>query len=90
MGEVIRVRLPKEGEVFGIVVRRLGASRMKVDCFDDTKRLCRTPGKIKRRLRIRVGDLVIVKPWDFQNEKADVIWRYTKSQAAWLKRKGYY
>ncbi|MFQ6052327.1 MAG: translation initiation factor eIF-1A [Candidatus Hydrothermarchaeota archaeon] len=90
MEEVIRARLPKEEEVFGIVVQMLGASRIKVDCFDDTKRLCRIPGKMRRRIRIREGDLVIVKPWDFQNDKADVVWRYTKSEAAWLKRKGYY
>jgi translation initiation factor 1A len=31
---------------------------------------------------------VILRPWDFQDEKADIVWRYTKTQAQWLSRKG--
>ena len=51
------------------------------------KRLARIPGKMKRRMWIREGDLVIVKPWDFQNDKSDIVWRYTKTQAEYLSRK---
>jgi translation initiation factor 1A len=42
---------------------------------------------MKRRMWIREGDLVIVKPWEFQNDKADVVWRYTKTQAEYLSRR---
>ena len=39
---------------------------------------------------IREGDVVLVKPWDFQSDqKADVIWRYTRTESNWLERKGY-
>ncbi len=87
--EVVRVRLPKEGEVFGFVFQMLGSNRIKVNCMDGMERICRIPGKLKKRIWIREGDLVIVKPWEFQHEKADVIWRYTRPQAAWLKKRGY-
>ena len=30
---------------------------------------------------------VIVKPWEFQQDKADVVWRYTKTQAEYLSRR---
>ena len=52
--------------------------------------MTRIPGKMKKRIWIREGDVILVKPWDFQSdEKADVIWRYTKTKSNWLERKGY-
>ncbi len=88
-GEYVRVRLPdrKLGELFGIADQLMGGSRLSVMCEDGQKRLARIPGKMKRRMWIREGDLVIIKPWDFQDEKADVVWRYTKTQAQWLSRR---
>jgi translation initiation factor 1A len=59
----------------------LGANRIVVQCVDGVTRMCRIPGKIKKRVWIREGDTVIVVPWEFQTEKADVIWRYTGPQA---------
>jgi hypothetical protein len=32
--------------------------------------------------------LIIVQPWDFQDAKADVRMRYTKTQSIYLSRKG--
>ena len=51
--------------------------------------MARIPGKMKKRIWIREGDVVIIVPWDFQNDKADVIWRYTGPQVDWLQRKGF-
>lgn len=87
--EYIRVRLPKknEGELFGIADQLLGASHLKVMCSDGKSRMCRIPGKMKRRMWIREGDLVIVKPWSFQDDKGDIVWRYTKTQAGYLSRR---
>jgi len=45
---------------------------------------------MRRRIWVRVGDLVLIKPWEVQsNERGDVIWMYKKNQADWLRRKGY-
>lgn len=86
----IRVRLPKDrkGEIFGIADQLLGASHIKVMCADGKSRMTRIPGKLRRRMWIREGDLVIIKPWSFQDEKADVVYRYTKTQSTYLSRKG--
>jgi translation initiation factor 1A len=85
-----RVRLPRKGEVLGVVIGMMGASRMLVDCLDGKERLCRIPGKIKRFVWVRDGDVVLVKPWTVEpDKKADLVWRYTRLQADWLKREGH-
>jgi translation initiation factor 1A len=87
--QFVRVRLPrkKEGEIFAIADQLLGASRIKVMCADGKSRMGRIPGKIKKRMWIREGDLLIVRPWEFQDDKADIKYRYTKTQSSYLKRR---
>lgn len=75
-----------KGEMFAIVDKILGGSRMIVMCADGKSRMARIPGKIKRRMWIKEGDLVIIRPWEFQDEKADVIYRYTRTQASHLSK----
>jgi translation initiation factor 1A len=88
--EVIRVRTPKEGEILGIVLALLGGGRMEVSCNDGNTRICRIPGRMRRRMWVKPGNIVLVKPWIVQeNERADVIWKYTRAQTAWLQRKGF-
>ena len=86
--EISRVILPNpnKGEMFGIVEKLLGSSRLTVMCADGKTRTGRIPGKIRKRMWMREGDLVIVKPWSFQDERADVNFRYTKTQATYLSR----
>jgi translation initiation factor 1A len=87
--ELRRLKMPKDNEVFGIVERMLGASRMEVHCKDDKMRICRIPGKIRRRIWIKAGDVVLVKPWSVQgDEKGDIMWRYTRPQVSRLINKG--
>jgi len=88
--DYVRVRTPKRerGEIFAIAEQLLGASKIRVVCADGKTRLGRIPGKLRRRMWIREGDLLIVVPWEFQDEKADVVWRYTKTQATYLSRQG--
>ncbi|MDR0522908.1 MAG: translation initiation factor eIF-1A [Candidatus Methanoplasma sp.] len=88
--DVSRVRLPniKEGEMFGIAEQLLGASKIRVICEDGESRTGRIPGKIKKRMWIREGDLLIVSLWDFQPDKCDIRFRYTRTQAVNLSRRG--
>ncbi len=88
--EMQNIVLPATSDVLGVAVKFLGFDRVMVKCQDGHERLCRIRGKIKRRVWIREGDIVLVSPWDFQTEsKGDVIWRYTRAQAEWLRKKGY-
>ncbi len=86
-----KVRLPhrNEFEMFGVVTQRQGASQIKVQCEDGLERSCRITGKMRKRAWIRDNDLVIVRIWDFQPSKADIVWRYLGFQMEHLKRKGF-
>jgi len=89
-GELSEMMLPSANDILGIAVKLLGFDRVLVKCQDGHERLCRIRGKMKRRVWIRQGDVVLVSPWDFQTDKrGDLIWRYTKAQAEILRRKGY-
>ncbi|NIO36380.1 translation initiation factor eIF-1A [Candidatus Bathyarchaeota archaeon] len=82
--------LPEANDVIGIARKMLGFDRVLVRCQDGKQRLCRIRGKMKRRMWIRKGDVVLISPWDFQSdERGDVIWRYKKNQKDWLRRNGY-
>ena len=86
----IRVPLPnrKVNEMFAIADQILGGRRVRAVCEDGDSRLARIPGKMRRRQWVREGDLIVVQPWDFQDEKANVVMRYTKTQSLYLSRKG--
>jgi len=84
----VRIRLKRPDEIFGVVEQLLGGARMRVRCEDGKERLTRVPGKIRRRIWVRQGDVLLIKPWDVENEKADVAFRYTRVQVDHMKRKG--
>ncbi len=91
---VTRVKFPsrKLGEMFGRVVGVFGNDRMEVFCEDGKHRIGRIRGKIKKRVWIRIADLVIVNPWDWETEtdekmgKCEITWRYMKHEISWLER----
>ncbi len=88
-GQLNEMTYPGQGEILGVVTKLLGFDRIMVKCQEGNERLCRIRGKMKRRVWIREGDIVIVSPWDFQSDKrGDVVWRYTHAQSDLLRRKG--
>jgi len=83
------LRTPEDDEVFAEVTEMLGANRVKVRCDDGTERTARIPGRMQKRTWIREGDLVLVSPWDWQDEKADVEHRYESQDADRLRDEGH-
>ena len=87
--EIRRTRLPRDNQTLGICEQRLGGSRMKVRCMDGKTRICRIPGRLKRRLWVREGDTLLIEPWEFTGDaKGDVIFKYRPIQVNFLKKKG--
>ena len=92
--EVTRVKFPyrRNGEMFARVVDIYGNERMQVFCEDGKHRIGRIRGKIKKRVWVRKGDLVIINPWEFETEvkdklgKCEISWRYMRHEIAWLER----
>ncbi|MBU7032854.1 MAG: translation initiation factor eIF-1A [Theionarchaea archaeon] len=86
--QIGRIRLPKGNEVIGVVTQMMGYGKMMVKCTDGMVRLCRIPGRFRNRLWIRVNNMVLVKPWELaEDERGDIIYRYSRAQSQWLERK---
>lgn len=86
---VTRAKIPRGEEVIGVIEARLGGNKMQVNCFDGKTRNSRVPGRLKRKLWLRPGDIVLVEPWELDKDKGDVIFKYPSNQIEWLKRNGY-
>src|SRR3989344_8412345 len=88
--DISRVKVPRGNQCIGFLEQRLGGSRMRVRCLDGKTRICRIPGRLKRRLWVREGDTVLVEPWELSgDDKGDIIFKYSQSQINFLKNRGY-
>jgi translation initiation factor 1A len=84
-GQVRRAKLPTRNEMFAVVREMQGGSRMTALCEDGRTRMIRIGGKFKRRMWVRVNDLILIKPWPIQeNEKADLVHRYLPAERNWI------
>ena len=85
---LVPTTIKSNNEIFAVVNKILAGSRMDVKCEDGKSRMARILGSKRRRIgRIRLGDLLIVIPWDIQDEKADIYYRYRNNQVKILKKK---
>ena len=66
----------------------LGNGRLEAMCFDNQKRLCHIRGKLRKKVWINTSDIILIGLRDFQDEKADVILKYTADEARQLKSRG--
>jgi|TARA_B100000959_G_scaffold188989_1_gene197702 translation initiation factor 1A len=81
--------LPEENELLARVLKMSGGEHLIVQCTDGKTRMARIRGKMKRRMWVRENDIVMIAPWDFKDDRADVLWRYTVSQVEYLREKKY-
>lgn len=87
--EIRRTPLPRQGQVLGLCEQRVGGSRMKVRCMDGKTRICRIPGRLKRTLWVRDGDILLIEPWELSgDDKGDVVYKYKPIQVDVLRRRG--
>ena len=83
------LRMPNSDEVFAVVTEHLGGNHVRLRCADGETRMGRIPGRMKYRVWIEEGDVVIVEPWDWQDEKANIEWRYDSQDAEQLRQEGH-
>jgi len=83
------LRMPSEDELFGVVTQHLGGNHVRVRCADGKERMGRIPGRMKYRTWIEKDDVVLIEPWDWQDEKGDIEWRYSSADADQLRREGH-
>jgi len=83
-----RVRIPRKGELIGIILQRFGGNKMEIKATDKKVRNCRVPGRFSRSLWLRPNDIVLIVPWEFDDSKADVIFKYDSSAINQLRKRG--
>lgn len=76
INETKEVPKPSEGELICVIKKLVGADHVIVFCTDGKERMGRIPGKMRKRIWLREGDVVLVAPWEFQDKKCDIIYKY--------------
>lgn len=66
----------------------LGNGRLEAMCFDGEKRLAHIRGKLRKKVWINQGDIILLSLRDYQDEKGDVILKYNADEARSLKAYG--
>ena len=66
----------------------LGNGRLDALCFDGEKRLAHIRGKLRKKVWINQGDIILLSLREYQDEKGDVIMKYTADEARSLKAYG--
>ncbi|KAJ9420790.1 hypothetical protein QL093DRAFT_2339982 [Fusarium oxysporum] len=78
----------EDGQEYAQVVKMLGNGRLEALCFDGSKRLANIRGKMRKKVWINQGDIILLSLRDFQDNKGDVILKYTADEARTLKSYG--
>jgi translation initiation factor 1A len=78
----------EEGQEYAQVLKMLGNGRLEAMCFDGVKRLGLIRGKLRKKIWINNGDIILVSLREYQDEKGDVILKYNADEARSLKAYG--
>lgn len=78
----------EQDQEYATVLKLLGDCRVEVDCKDGIKRIAHIRGKMKKKVYINTGDLVLIGLRNFEDNKADIIHRYSPEDVKALKSYG--
>src|SRR6202021_3963231 len=85
MDKVATQMRPPANLEYAQVTKMLGNGRLEAQCFDGEKRLAHIRGKLRKKVWINQGDIILLSLRDFQDAKGDVILKYTADEARSLK-----
>ena len=77
-----------ESEEYAQVIKILGDGRFECNCADGVKRIAHVRGKMRKRVWIANGDIILVSLREFEPEKCDVVEKYKEKEVAKLKKAG--
>jgi translation initiation factor 1A len=77
------LRDDEQNQCYGYIIKTLGNGRFDVNCYENTNgnfviksRNCLVRGSMRKRIWINMGDIVLVSIRDFQDSKADIMYKY--------------
>lgn len=81
--------LMKDDETcYGYIDKCLGNGRFNIKCDDNKQRLGILRGSMRNRVWIIVGDMVLCGKREYQDDKIDIVHKYTSEHVAQLYRSG--
>ncbi|RLV91455.1 Eukaryotic translation initiation factor 1A [Spathaspora sp. JA1] len=87
-GQKRELILVEEGQAYGQITKMLGNGRIEVSCFDGNKRMGHIRGKLRKKVWMGQGDIILVSLRDFQDDQCDVVHKYNSDEARTLKTMG--
>jgi len=80
--------LREDMQEYAKIVNTLGDRRMSVMFPDGSEKLALIPGRFRKRCWMVVGDIVLISHRDFQDNKVDIIHKYTSNEIHKLSKLG--
>jgi len=78
----------EDGQEYAQVIKMLGNGRLEAKCFDGTTRLAHIRGKLRKKVWVNQGDIILLSLREFQDGKGDVLLKYSADEARSLKAYG--
>lgn len=76
------------GQEYAVVTKMLGNGHCECQCYDDVVRLGNIRGKMRKRVWISTGDTILCSLREYQDDKVDIIHKYTPDEVQTLKTMG--
>lgn len=87
-GQKRELILKEEGQEYAQITKMLGNGRLEVLCFDGIKRMGHIRGKLRKKVWMGQGDIILVCLRDFQDDQCDVVHKFNSDEARTLKNMG--
>jgi len=82
------LELKEDLQEYGVVIKMLGNCRCEIKCSDGVTRLGHIRGKMRKRVWVTTGDIILASLRDYQDGKCDIIVKYNTSEINKLKSYG--
>ena len=74
-------------EKYGKIINLAGDCRVRVVTTNDQEYVCHIPGKFRKRVWMKMNDIVLFAVRPFEESKGDIISVYSPAEARWLTMK---
>ncbi|GMM31058.1 Tif11 protein [Martiniozyma asiatica (nom. inval.)] len=78
----------EEDQEYAQITKMLGNGRVQCSCFDGEVRLGHIRGKLRKKVWMQQGDIILVALREFEDDRCDVVHKYNADEARALVQQG--
>lgn len=78
----------EEDQEYAQITKMLGNGRVQATCFDGIVRLGHIRGKLRKRVWMQQGDIVLAALREFEDDRCDIVHKYSADEARALVQQG--